>query len=479
MTVSVRNVDQYELEMELRMPFHFGNTTLTELPHLFVEVELEGEGRPKGVSSEGLSPLWFLKDPDVTFDEGLERMYDVVDTAAARAQSIDADTVFEFWKTLYDRQREWAADTDHPPLLWSFGVSMIERAVIDAYCRSRGTTFADAVRENAFGIELGEIYEELAGDAPAEYLADEPRRSTAVRHTVGFTDPLVDADLDDDRRLEDGLPQTLESYVRAQDLSHFKVKLSGDVEADADRLRELAEVLARSTDEFRLTVDANEQYGDAESFRRDWERLTARPAIGNLFESLLYVEQPLARGDALMDATKRTFSEWDGRPPVIIDESDGRLRSLERALECGYVGTSHKNCKGVIKGVANACLIEHRRRTDPDRDYVISGEDLTTIGPVSLLQDLAVMATLGKAHVERNGHHYFRGLDMYPADVQTSVLSHHDDLYRRHDGGFPTLDIVDGAIDLDSVVDAPFGYDVDLDLEPFTPRSPDLSTSFE
>lgn len=52
----------------------------------------------------------------------------------------------------------------------------------------------------------------------------------------------------------------------------------------------------------------------------------------------------------------------------------------------------------------------HRNRTGPERQYVLSAEDLRTVGLIELLQDLAVTATLGAEHVERNGHHNFRGL---------------------------------------------------------------------
>ncbi|TYL37964.1 hypothetical protein CV102_14695 [Natronococcus pandeyae] len=471
MTISVRSVDQCVLDMELRMPFHFGNTTLTELPHLFVRVEGGDElAGQEGIAAEGLSPLWFLKEPDVTFGDGLDRMLEVIDEATARATEIEADTVFDFWLTLHERQREWAEDTEHPPLLWSFGVSLVERAVIDAYCRARETTFDRAVRENALGIELGEIYPELSGTEPADYLPDEPRETTAIRHTVGFTDPLTDDDLDAESRLDDGLPQTLTDYVEQQGVSYFKIKLNGDVKADADRLARLADELEGIGD-YAITLDANEQYGDADSFRADWERLTESSATDALLERLHYVEQPLARGDALTDATRETFTDWDDRPPMIIDESDGELRSLSRALDCGYVGTSHKNCKGVFKGLANACLIDHRQNEARDEEYVISGEDLSTVGPVSLPQDLAVMATMGNEHVERNGHHYFRGMGMLPDGLQADLLDAHGDLYREHERGFPTLDVEDGRISLESVVDSPFGYAVDLDLEQFTPRA--------
>jgi hypothetical protein len=154
---------------------------------------------------------------------------------------------------------------------------------------------------------------------------------------------------------------------------------------------------------------------------------------------------------------------------MIIDESDAHLGSCPQALESGYVGTSHKNCKGVFKGVANACLLEHRRRIDPAGRYVLSGEDLCSVGPVAMLQDLAVGANLGLEHIERNGHHYFRGLSMFPAQVQQRTLDTMGDVYERHPGGFATLAVKGGRLRIDSVVDAPFGTAFELDPRQFTP----------
>ena len=81
---------------------------------------------------------------------------------------------------------------------------------------------------------------------------------------------------------------------------------------------------------------------------------------------------------------------------MIIDESDGGLESSREALRLGYVGTSHKNCKGVFKGIANACLIAKRKAEDLGGRFELSSEDLANVGPVAMLQD---MATLTKATV--------------------------------------------------------------------------------
>ena len=475
MGIEVTRADQYVRTNDKRMAFHFGNVVASEGAHHFLDLGLSVEGEPAdGVSMVGIAPLWFLKDPDLSLTAANEQLLEVFEAACEHALALDpAETPFDLWHKLYERQREWAADTSHPPLLWAYGVSMVEQAVIDAYCRHRETTFADAVREGALGIEPGRIYPEL-GDEPAAYLPGKPTREAAVRHTVGLTDPLTRDEIDPEDRLDDGLPQSLEAYVEDDGVDHFKIKLSADEARDAERLARIGEVLAASgLDEYFCTVDANEQYESVDEFKAQWERHVENPALAPVIDRVAYVEQPLPRGRALTEETGAVLREWVERPSIIIDESDDGLDSAGRAIDLGYAGTSHKNCKGVFKGVINRCLIEKRRReagTD-DPEYVMSGEDLTTIGPVELLHDLAVMGTLGMDHVERNGHHYYRGLSFLPVDLQETVLDAHGDLYERHDDGFVALSVDDGRMSFGSVVDAPFGRDFELDLGRFTPLS--------
>ncbi len=468
MGVAVTGVDRYVKNNETRMAFHFGNVVATDGAHHFLDLTLEIDGEQAGgLSMVGIAPAWFLKDSSLTAD-ATERLLAVFDAACEHALAMDpVPTVFELWHTLYERQREWAADTDHPPLLWSYGVSMVEQAVIDAYCRHEGVSFGRAVRDGTLGVAPGSIYPELEGVDPADYLPDEPAREAAVRHTVGLSDPIEDDDLDGEG-LDDGLPQTLAEYVAVDGVDHFKIKLSADEERDAERLGRIGGVLGSELDEFVCTLDANEQYDDIAAFKTQWERHADDSELAVVVDRVAYVEQPLPRDRALTEETGEVLQAWTERPPIIIDESDDRLDSAGRALDRGYAGTSHKNCKGVFKGLVNACLIEKRRRED-DREYLMSGEDLTTIGPIELLHDLAVMGTLGMDHIERNGHHYYRGLGFLPADLQQTVRDAHDDLYRCHRDGFVTLDVRDGRMEYGSVIDAPFGRDVDLDPARFTP----------
>ncbi|WP_435320742.1 enolase C-terminal domain-like protein [Haloarchaeobius sp. TZWSO28] len=452
------------IDLALRLPFHFGNATIRRVPHLLLALDVDVDGRrTQGVAAENLIAPLFVKDRDRSYEAGAAEMLETVATACRFALDQDPlGNAFALQQAVAAAQASHYAGTHTPPLEYGFGVSMVERAVIDAVCRQNDHTFADGLSSGEFGIRPGAIYDELAGVHPTVGLPNSPHRSLSLRHTVGFTDPLRRASLPAEDRVDDGLPHSLESYIEAQGLDHFKVKLNGDVTADVDRLTDVWEVISAVASP-TVTLDANESYEDAESFRDAWRTIADVDALSEMVDRIAYVEQPLHRDEALTDATARVFDRWADRPPVIIDESDDRDDRLGEALAVGYAGTTHKNCKGVFRGVVNACLLEHRRRAGEGR-YVMSAEDLMTVGPIGLLQDLAVVSALGFGHVERNGHHYIHGLADFPFEQQTAVTRTHGDLYRSQGAGVPTVDVTDGRIDVGSVVDAPFGYGFDLHI---------------
>lgn len=475
----------YRIPIKTRMPFRYGIATLTETPHLFCELTVDVDGKiSHGLAADNLIPKWFTKDPSQSYQEEIDAMLEVIGMAARHAQEVgSAADVFTLWEGTYRAQQQWAQQTPHPPLLWNFGVSLIERALIDAYCRAMETPFADAVAGNLLGIELGRIHPELAGLTPAQFLPKSPSPSILVRHTIGLADTLSEAELTPAERLQDNLPQTLEASIQAYGLRYFKIKISGDEEQDLHRIERITAIIQANTPRYAFTLDGNEQYVRVEDFRQFWERLAGTAVLQPFKQHLLFVEQPFHRRIALAEDTKRQLLAWKQRPRMIIDESDAELHSLLRALDCGYAGTSHKNCKGVFKGLANACFLAQLRQAEPGQDYILSGEDLANVGPVALLQDLAVMATLGLSHVERNGHHYFPGLSMFPRSWQQATLAAHPDLYVDNGQGTPVLSIVGGRLSLQSILQAPFGVAANIDLReatpvvlPMRPMPPGIST---
>jgi hypothetical protein len=467
--ITLKHAELFRCDLRARMPFRYGIATMTWLPHVILRATFEIDGTTHtGLAADNLPPKWFTKDPARLLEDEVEEMLRVIRAAVRHARAIRAATAFGFWRELNAAQGAWATAENLPPLLSNFGTSFVERALIDAMCKSRGATLASALRENFLGVDLGALQPDLAGSAPRDWLPPQPPTALFARHTVGLSDPLRASEIMPAERVDDGLPQSLDACIRFYGLRHFKIKINGQAERDRDRLGRMAEILtAGCGDEFAFSLDGNESFRDVASFEDYFRGLLAAPALRVLWPRLLYVEQPWHRSVALSPAIGELVRTWPDRPPIIIDESDAELASLPTALALGYAGTSHKNCKGVFKSVVNACILAQLR--GDGQPAVLSGEDLANVGPVGLLQDLAAQAVLGVTSVERNGHHYFAGLSEFPAALQAHALAHHGDLFTRHAGaGWPRVAIQAGKVAVGSMLRAPFGCAGEPDMSGMT-----------
>jgi len=462
-TLDLKQVEFRVLPMRTRFPFKYGIASLTALPHLILQVEVEINGQAaSGLSSEGLPPKWFTKSPDTTFEEDLPAILEVIRKAADIALEAPAGSFFNLWRNLAQEQAVWALRSGHPPLLTNLGVSLVERALLDALCRHLGLSAQQVIRDNLLGLCLGDIRPELGDTLPANFLPEIPANSVVARHTIGLGDPLTPEEVTNDTRTSDTLPLDLESCVQTYGLTHFKIKVCGDLATDVVRLRAIADLLGNNV---LFTLDGNEQYASIAAFREHWEAWREDDIVRAFLDAgLLLVEQPAHRDETFAAGVADDLAAWPERPAFIIDEADGSLDSLPAALALGYDGVSHKNCKGIVKGLANAATLA-QASANRDRSLHLTGEDLANVGPIALLQDLAIMTTLGISHVERNGHHYFCGLSAWPETVRESILVHHSDLYHRHEDGFPTLCIKSGKLSLASINAAPFGIGTLLECE--------------
>jgi hypothetical protein len=451
------------LAVDARIPFRYGIAELRKLLHVFLFATVDVDGRRQvGVAADNLPPKWFTKDPATTYREDADVMIGVIESASALAcEAGRVDSVFDLWHAV-DREQEARRSSSIPPILAAFGVSFVERAAIDAFCRARAVPFAEAVRRNDLGIRLGSLHPELRSGEPRELLPRRPLDRVTIRHTVGLGDALRTGE--GSSAAADGLPSSLEECIERYGLRRFKVKVRGDPEADLDRLEHVASVLETLPGGYRLTIDGNEQFGDVRALRAFWDELAASRGTAELARRVDYVEQPLPRELALGAETAARLADWPARPRLIVDESDDSLDAVARAIEAGYDGGAFKSSKGVFKGIGNACRIEQLRRQYPRRRLVYSAEDSSTIGPVGLLADLAVIATLGIDEPERNGYHYL-GRAGISRRVDVETIRHHEDLFAIGPGGHAVLDIRDGGLDLRSIVAAPFGVGWSCDFE--------------
>lgn len=468
MEAKIQQGDLFISECRTRIPFGFGGSALTEAPLLMLRVVLEDKqgARATGFASDLLVPKWFEKDPRLSSGEDVARL--VASAREALSLALDAGsaplTVFDLWHHVYRRRVLDAKESDPPALLRGFGVALLERAAMDASCRLQGISFFDALKRGAFGFRPERVHPELDGYDLAKSLPAEPLAHVTIRHTVGLLDPIRADDVASADRVKDGLPQALEEDIATYGLDHFKIKLSGDADADVERLLKIAEVCEEQLQlRTRFTLDGNEQFERIADVVALLDEL-ARHARGQRFlGGLLYVEQPLRRAYTFDPDRHTAMERLSTYAPAIIDEADSDPSALKRARALGYRGVSVKNCKGVFRALLGRGLCELF-----GNGLFQSAEDLTTLPIVSLQQDLATVAALALPTVERNGHHYFRGLDHLPKSEVEEALALHPDLYRRRNGG-AMLAIADGRIRMQSLQCPGFGYRPKVDVAARTP----------
>ncbi len=451
-----------------RIPFRYGNACMTSCPQAVLRVIIEVAGQQHaGYSGDCLPPGWFDKSPNKDYQQQIQEMLGAISLAEKTFldELASSSDFFPAWRRVSERVHHSAQANQWEALLASFGVSMVERAILDAMARAAGVPFSTAVRENLYGLVPSDIHPELAGVKMTDWLPAKPAQAIYVRHTVGLADPLTTAEIPPPERLDDGLPQSLEDYITRTGMRYFKIKISNDRDHSLDRLATIGSLLDRHCgDDFHVTLDGNEQFARAEEFMDFLEAARSQPASAKLLAATLLIEQPLGRKIALDSSHADSILELCRIKPVIIDESDSTIDAYPRAIELGYRGVSSKNCKGPIKSLLNAALTWLHNARGRENDYVITGEDLCCVGIIPVQSDLCLIATLGLTHVERNGHHYHRGLSYLPRSQQQSALSAHGDFYVERQGTVvPRL--VDGKFEIGSLQCVGFGFAVAPDME--------------
>ena len=467
--IALKETRFYMRNVRTRMPFKYGAATLVSVPILHVGVIAElGDSTPaRGWAADILPPKWFDKDPAKEYEENVG---DLIAMARAGGEaygeaSLRPGSLFAVWRDGYEATLEAGCRAGLNPLTAGHGSSLFERALIDAIGTARGLPYHQLLRRDSLGIELSALHEELQGVSVSQAVPARPLASAAVRHTVGMADPIRSNEIPAGERLDDGLPQALEEYIE-QGIRYLKIKLGGVLESDLERLRQIAETLAGDR-EFSVSLDGNEQYEHPDELLELLRAMHGDSRLRGLYESVIYIEQPLDRSRALDGEFAEGIRALAGLRPVVIDESDDAVDSFARAAGIGYNGVSAKNCKGLIKAIANRALTL-KLGADSGAPFMMTAEDLMNLPVVPLQQDLAQVAALGIDHVERNGHHYVRGLDHLSEAERTDCERVHAGLYRR-EGGMTRLDIRGGRIDLRSLQVPGLGVGVRVDCESMVP----------
>jgi len=426
--LALRDIALFERPVCFARPFRFGVVTISEASQAFVrvEIEVEGKGHAVGASAELLAPKWFDKrphlSPEATVD-GLRRSLIIArELYLGRSRT---GTAFALHAACLKAQYDVCAKEDIPPLAASFGPAEIDKAILDAMLRAAGLGVFDGMAQNIAGVDA-RLSPDLSDDDVTAFLAGRRRlERVAVRHTVGLDDTI------------EGKGGVADPYENSG-ARYFKLKLGGNPDRDAARLAAIGKELARLPFDYKVTLDANEQYADLDTLRALIERLDRDTTLRPIAAKLLYLEQPMPR-----DITRQMPLGSLAARDFIIDEADESYDAFPAARALGYRGISSKSCKGLYKSIINAARAA--KWSDEGQKFFVSGEDLTCQAGLAVQQDLALGALIGVTHAERNGHHYVDGFADTPPKEAQAFLKAHPDLYRK-DGGKVRLAIHDGDL---------------------------------
>ncbi|KRR05027.1 hypothetical protein [Bradyrhizobium valentinum] len=426
--LAVKDIDFFERQVTFARPFRFGAVVINATPQAFVrvEIEVEGKGSAIGASAEFLVPKWFDKRPHLSpLETVIELRRSLLIARDIYLAHSGFETAFGLHAACIGAQIEACAREDIPPLAAAYGPAEIDKAILDALLRCTGANFFDGMAANIAGIDAG-LSRDLSDNDVTQFLASRKRlERVAIRHTVGMDDKVEG---------EGGVADSRENAGAR----YFKLKLNGDPAHDADRLIRIGRELATLPHDYRVTLDANEQYADLAALSALVERLDREAALRPIASKLLYIEQPMPR-----DITRQSPLGALARRDFIVDEADDSYDAFPVARVLGYRGISSKSCKGIYKSVINATRAA--KWSAGGEKCFIAGEDLTCQAGLAVQQDLALGALIGVTHAERNGHHYVDGFGDTPAVEAEAFLAAHPDLYAR-DGGKVRLAIHDGDL---------------------------------
>jgi hypothetical protein len=425
----VRNIALFERPVTFTAPFRFGAVTVDGAPQAFVQVEVEVEGKPPiaGATAEMMIPKWFDKRPEKTPSDtvdGLRRSLILARGFYLSRQEFD--TAFGHHANALEMQFEACAREDIPPLAGIYGPALLDKAILDGLLRALGIDVFTGFAQNVMGLDA-RLTPDLATAEIGEFLeSGKPLETVLVRHTVGMQDAIDGA-------------HGIGAIAGRTGCRYFKLKLSGDVDADCRRLTAIGSALQSIPTSAKVTLDANEQYGTEAALRDLLAEMVKAKALEPIRARLLYIEQPFPRDltfdHALDDLAPCSF---------IIDEADASYDAFPHAAALGYEGVSSKSCKGFYKSLLNAARAKKWNKKG-ERRYFMAAEDLTCQAGLAVQQDTALAAFLGIPHAERNGHHYGSGFGSAPAAEAQAFLSAHPDFYKRGADGIG-LAIHDGSL---------------------------------
>jgi L-alanine-DL-glutamate epimerase-like enolase superfamily enzyme len=403
----IEGVETFEESYTYRTPIKFGGSVVDRVTLLNVRVRARNrEGREAtGFGSMPLGNIWSWPSRKL----GYEGTLAIMQRLAARLCEItgemrDYGHPVELNHHLEPAWLRAAGEIVTPEPVPKLAVlvtaSPFDAALHDAYGKLCGASVYRCYTRKHLREDLGRyLGAEFRGLHLEGYVLPDPKPRMPLYHLVGALDPIFDADIQ--RRVNDGLPETLAEWIDYNGLTHLKIKLNGDDLAwDRDRVlaveRCAAEAMRRrGTREWNYSLDFNERCPNVDYLLGVLRQI--REKSPEAFRRIQYVEQPTHRD--LRAHRENVMHEAAKLRPVVIDESLTDLDSLRLAREMGYTGAALKACKGQAQALLMAAAAQRWK-------MFLCVQDLTCPG-ASLIHSAGLAAHVpGVAAIEANARQY-------------------------------------------------------------------------
>ncbi len=433
----------YFIDVRAKAPFRFGKETLERVTcaRVMFEVEEVSRGPFQGWGESPLSAQWaWPSDIPLSEREAALRQF--------CCEVLDAWSAYDTGGHPLTLGHAFLRET-LPGLLVSFNARLsVERrlpylaalmccapfdiALHDAYGHAAGRPIYDCYSSLDMPDDLTSCMGEadFGGLYPSDFFSYGASRIPAW-HAVGGKDTLS-GDAKASEEPGSGFPTTLEEWIRKDQLSRLKIKLSGtDFEWDHMRVVNVADVsMPRGVT--MLGVDFNGTVTDLTYVEHLFERIRRdRPDV---LDALCYIEEPFTPELLDRGTDVSAVAKW---APCVLDESAHDWRVLVKASELGYSGVALKTCKTQTEALLTMSWAKRH-------------------GMEVLTQDLSNPMLAQISHVQLGAHASpdigieTNSMQFYP-DASADEAKVHPGLYQR----------VGGSVDRRTISGPGFGYRID------------------
>jgi L-alanine-DL-glutamate epimerase-like enolase superfamily enzyme len=407
--VSVAEAESEKFHFAYRFPLKFGGRVVNDVTVFRAAITLEDKARKKtahGLGEMTMGTAWAWPSTNLTPEQVLRTVVALAERITAAATQLEAaphplhlaaELKVVAKKLASELEAAMKLSEPIPDLAIALALSPVDIALHDAFGRLNDRNAFDCLTPEMIHGDLSTwLGPEFVGKHFADVVSERAQPTLELYHLVGSLDPLSMDDLN--RKIGDGLPETLEEWIRQQQLTHLKIKLTGkDLDADVGRVVEIDRIATRTAPgkTFSYSLDFNEACENEDYVIDFIERLDrlCREAIAKLH----YIEQPMLRD--LRQRKEVTMHRVSRLKPVVIDESLTDLDMLKFAKQQGYSGIALKACKGISDSLLFSAAAKHYGM----KIYV---QDLTCVGGSFMASAAMASRIAGVTAVEGNGRQY-------------------------------------------------------------------------